>query len=916
MVADLEGEQAEAAAAGIRDAGGDALAVAVDVSDAAAVERLAATTIERYGRVDVLCNNAGVSTFNLMRDQTLDDWKWVFDVNFWGVVHGIHTFVPIMREQGTPGHVVNTASIGGLLSGIAFIGPYCATKAAVVSISETLAPGARDRPDAHRRERAVPELGRHQGHGVGAQPAAGVVGVEQRTEMAESVRLMIRDGFTGPTGQTPAQVAARVLEAIAQRRVLDHHPRRPVPDRRGTRDRHVGGVPTGRRLTRGLGLRDRSRVRGAARSGCATFIDRELIPLEPIFDELPADEWAPVKRHLQEQVKARGLWGAFLDPKLGGAGFGQLKLALMSEIIGRCMMSMTIFGVQAPDSGNMELLAHGATDAQKERWLWPNLRGEISSAFALTEPFLAGADPTVIGTTATQRRRRVGDRRAQVVHHQRVGRRHRARVRRDQPRGPAAPARVDVRRARRHAGHGDRARHRHDGAPRRRVRARRQPRRDRVPRLPGAGRPPDRRARATGSCSRSSGSAAGASTTRCAGSARRSGRSTSCASARCRGRRTASCSAQHQMVQDYVALSHMEIQAARLLTFQTAWKMDKYGAAAVRADLGMVKAHVSKVVLAVLDRTIQVCGALGYSSDLPVESWYRAHPLRPDRRRPRRAAQVGAGPHAAEGLQAGRGLADRAHPEPAPGGRGEVAGAAGRRGRVTRLDRALTVPRAVFFDFAGTLFSSRDLRDAHLAQLRAVADAVGVTADRPTSSGPRTGRGWASATGRSRPARTTCTASCSRRSFAATAEALGGSLDDAACDALVDRQYAATLDADRAPSRLPRHPASRSGSGACARRSSRTSTTSSSTGWSARLGLDARDRHLDQLRVGAARASPMPASTRWRSRASRVRRGARCCSSATPSSTTSSGRARQGMRTALLVADARPGTPTTAAPTS
>ena len=81
--------------------------------------------------------------------------------------------------------------------------------------------------------------------------------------------------------------------------------------------------------------------------------------------------------------------------------------------------------------------------------------------------------------------------------------------------------------------------------------------------------------------------------------------------------------AQHQMMQDYVALSHMEIQAARLLTFQTAWKMDKYGAAAVRADLGMIKAHVSKVVLAVLDRTIQVCGALGYSSDLPVESWYR-----------------------------------------------------------------------------------------------------------------------------------------------------------------------------------------------------------------------------------------------------------------------------------------------------
>jgi alkylation response protein AidB-like acyl-CoA dehydrogenase len=80
---------------------------------------------------------------------------------------------------------------------------------------------------------------------------------------------------------------------------------------------------------------------------------------------------------------------------------------------------------------------------------------------------------------------------------------------------------------------------------------------------------------------------------------------------------------QHQMIQDYIALSHTEIQAARLLTFQTAWKMDRFGAGAVRAELGMVKAHVSKVVLAVLDRTIQVCGALGYSGDLPVEEWYR-----------------------------------------------------------------------------------------------------------------------------------------------------------------------------------------------------------------------------------------------------------------------------------------------------
>ena len=67
---------------------------------------------------------------------------------------------------------------------------------------------------------------------------------------------------------------------------------------------------------------------------------------------------------------------------------------------------------------------------------------------------------------------------------------------------------------------------------------------------------------------------------------------------------------QHQMIQDYIARSHMEIQAARLLTFQTAWRIDQVGAAAVRAELGMIKAHVSEVVLAVLDRTIQVCGGI------------------------------------------------------------------------------------------------------------------------------------------------------------------------------------------------------------------------------------------------------------------------------------------------------------------
>jgi len=216
VVADLDVAEAELVAAGIRTSGGEALAVAVDVADAAAVDALAATTLERFGRVDVLCNNAGVSTFNLLRDQTLEDWKWVVGVNFWGVVHGVQTFLPIMRDQGTAAHIVNTASIAGLVSGVAFIGPYSATKVAVVSISETLAQElAIDEsligvsvlcPSSVDTKVMESERGR---------PAD--LGVEHRTEMAESVRLMIRDGFTGPTGLTPAQVATRVLAAIRNR---------------------------------------------------------------------------------------------------------------------------------------------------------------------------------------------------------------------------------------------------------------------------------------------------------------------------------------------------------------------------------------------------------------------------------------------------------------------------------------------------------------------------------------------------------------------------------------------------------------------------------------------------------------------------------------------------------------------------
>ena len=233
VLADLDGAEAEAVAAGIRASGGEAEAMAVNVADAVAVDRLAAATLERFGRVDVLCNNAGVSTFNLLRDQTLDDWRWVFDVNLWGVVHGLQSFVPIMRSQGTPGHIVNTASIAGLLSGVSFIGPYAATKVAVVSISETLSQElAADQTPIGVSVLCPSSVDTRVMESERGRPAE--LGAEHRTEVAESVRLAIRDSFTGPTGLTPAAVAVLTLEAIRAGRfwIITHPGERPAVEAR------------------------------------------------------------------------------------------------------------------------------------------------------------------------------------------------------------------------------------------------------------------------------------------------------------------------------------------------------------------------------------------------------------------------------------------------------------------------------------------------------------------------------------------------------------------------------------------------------------------------------------------------------------------------------------------------------------
>jgi acyl-CoA dehydrogenase len=134
------------------------------------------------------------------------------------------------------------------------------------------------------------------------------------------------------------------------------------------------------------------------------FVRDEVEPLDRVLDS-PYDVASPAFRRLvrplQQRVRERRLWACHLGPDLGGQGYGQVKLALMNEILGRSAFGPVVFGCQAPDSGNAEILAHYGTPEQKERWLRPLLDNEIVSCFSMTEP-QGGADPKVFTTRAVR----------------------------------------------------------------------------------------------------------------------------------------------------------------------------------------------------------------------------------------------------------------------------------------------------------------------------------------------------------------------------------------------------------------------------------------------------------------------------------------------------------------------------------
>lgn len=137
VLADVDKTQLDETVAAVRAAGAEAIGVPTDVRDEAQVEALAKATLGAWGKVHLLFNNAGVGTGGFAWESSAKDWEWVFGVNVMGVANGVRAFTPIMLAQGEPAHIVNTASVAGLLSPPA-MSVYNASKHAVVSLTETL----------------------------------------------------------------------------------------------------------------------------------------------------------------------------------------------------------------------------------------------------------------------------------------------------------------------------------------------------------------------------------------------------------------------------------------------------------------------------------------------------------------------------------------------------------------------------------------------------------------------------------------------------------------------------------------------------------------------------------------------------------------------------------------------------------
>jgi NAD(P)-dependent dehydrogenase (short-subunit alcohol dehydrogenase family) len=211
MLADIEGEALGSAVRKLSGAGVDVAGIVCDVADPASVEKAAEATFARFGAVHLLCNNAGVAAGSGVDDVSVETWRWVLDVNVMGVLHGLRSFLPRMRTHGKGGHIVNTASMAGLNSGLGF-SPYSASKFALVNMSEGLAAELAPSgigvtvvcPGFVRTRIAESNRNRQQRYGPASAPVPGSHAATLGAALAE----------LGKAGLDPLDVAKRVVTAI------------------------------------------------------------------------------------------------------------------------------------------------------------------------------------------------------------------------------------------------------------------------------------------------------------------------------------------------------------------------------------------------------------------------------------------------------------------------------------------------------------------------------------------------------------------------------------------------------------------------------------------------------------------------------------------------------------------------------
>ncbi len=352
------------------------------------------------------------------------------------------------------------------------------------------------------------------------------------------------------------------------------------------------------------------------------FMDEYVYPNESVCAEQVEASGDPhhepeMLRELRAKARGLGLWNLFLPDGEYGAGLTNAEYAHLAEIMGRSPIAPRVFNCNAPDTGNMEILAEFGTPEQKKQWLEPLLAGEIRSCFSMTEPAVSGADPTGLRTRAV----REGD--EYVINGHKwftsgaVGARFAIVMAVTDPEAaphnratmlivPTDNPGFNLLRAvsvMGHAGGGGHCEIRYEDC-----------------RVPLANRLGEDGSGFVIAQARL-GPGRIHHCMRAIGAAER-GFEVMCRWANDR-RSFGTTLGEKQFVQEWIATSRMEIDQARLLTLYAAWKMDTYGKAQARQEISMIKVVAPNVMMRVLDRAIQCLGALGVSDDTPVARMWR-----------------------------------------------------------------------------------------------------------------------------------------------------------------------------------------------------------------------------------------------------------------------------------------------------